>query len=130
MTPTEINIAIAEAVGFQFYTDGTETVLVAPGADEWMKSGKWAKIWKRGDGRPAAPITCLGAIPNYAADLNACAEFEKTLTDEDKITYLRFLNKGDFSYRRLAFATAIQRCEAFLRTIGKYAETQPETPHE
>ena len=57
-------------------------------------------------------------IPDYFADLNAMHEAEKRLTNEEKTDYIRLLNNGDFSFRRLAFAPADQRAEAFGLTLN------------
>src|SRR4051812_24108178 len=63
--------------------------------------------------------------PDYLHDLNAIHEAEKVLGMDQRTDYIRVLNAGDFGYRRLAFATAAQRAEAFLRTLGKW-DAQPE----
>lgn len=69
------------------------------------------------------------SIPNYFSDLNACHEMEKTLTDGewerfdltlDEIVY-RERDPSKNRYRRCS-ATAPQRCEAFLRTVGGWEE--------
>lgn len=71
-------------------------------------------------------------IPNYPTNLNACAEMEKMLDREQSQIYsnhlgeilLRdFINKeqgGKLQHKW--HATALQRCEAFLRTIGKWVD--------
>ena len=70
-------------------------------------------------------------IPDYLHDLNAMHEAEKVLTDEQDLEYSEALEqvvKGRFAtansedMRRLRSATASQRAEAFLRTIGKWEE--------
>lgn len=65
----------------------------------------------------------LGDIPNYPADLNACAEFEKTLSDREWEKYVALLSQGITrtwweGARAVCRAKAEQRCEAFLRTKG------------
>lgn len=68
-------------------------------------------------------------LPNYPASLDACAEFEATLTDKDRTAYqntlamlcggLREDDGGQFvNHRDAISATAPQRCEAFLRVKG------------
>ena len=53
---------------------------------------------------------------NYPTDLNACADFEKTLTDDQLITYEGWLIAvAGISSRR---ATAKERCDAFCLTLG------------
>ena len=66
------------------------------------------------------PINCGGA--NYCVDLNAMHEAENILSqDEAEIIYPKFLG----AYRepnKAIRATARQRAEAFLRTLGKWEE--------
>ena len=64
-------------------------------------------------------------LPDYLNDLNACHEMEGTLTEAQYIVYGSHLwdvlcieKKGV----RLWHATARQRCEAFLKTIGKWSD--------
>lgn len=61
-------------------------------------------------------------IPNYLTDLNAMHEAEKTLPTANKEVYsgiLTIVAGGDDSFPVIN-ATAAQRAEAFLRTIGKW----------
>ena len=70
-------------------------------------------------------------VPSYTTDLNACYEMEKALTDEQDLEYSESLeqvvgahfnaNNGE-DMRRLRSATAAQRAEAFLRTLGKWED--------
>lgn len=71
--------------------------------------------------------------PNYAADLNACHEFEKTLIAGDfKQTFHatnRYINELckilqclDTALFQFTHATARQRCEAFLRVHNQWEE--------
>ena len=61
-------------------------------------------------------------IPDYLNDLNACHEFEKVLTNEQWCAYSPALwlitHRPPSTYE--CHATAPQRCEAFLKTIGKW----------
>ena len=64
-------------------------------------------------------------VPDYCNDLNAMHEAEKKLTEKRLQTYLDFLADAprDDVYQTWTgsvFATARQRAEAFLRTIGKW----------
>jgi hypothetical protein len=75
-------------------------------------------------------------VPNYWGDLNACHEMEKWLDDKPMDTrslwydYLGVVvgwnganNQDDMRFECFylsARATAPQRCEAFLRTLGKW----------
>lgn len=107
MTDQEINKAIAEWCGWKIHP--RETGL-------WLKDG-------RGVSR---------RLPNYTEDLNACHEAISKLTtwDEQKayINELKWLALSeDFilaeeALWKLMSATARQRCEALLRTIGKWKE--------
>jgi hypothetical protein len=56
-------------------------------------------------------------IPNYCNDLNAMHEAEKTLNSEQWHLYSAWLFKAT---ARPQHATARQRAEAFLRTLGKW----------
>jgi len=95
----EINEAIALACGWIYY-DG----------------------WHHPDGR--------GEVPNYCTDLNAMAQAVKTLDINDLCRYIDELDKicvpvHICHYTRwiaVVEASARQRSEAFLRTIGKWKE--------
>jgi len=56
---------------------------------------------------------------DYCTDLNAMHEAEKTLTSMQLLDYIAFL--FDATYEAV-LATARQRAEAFLRTLGKWEE--------
>ena len=65
-------------------------------------------------------------IPDYLNDLNAMHEAEKVLTGyEQTVTYSDNLMKivGYHTFDS-AHATAAQRAEAFLRTVGKWKEAR------
>lgn len=112
MTNEEINIAIAESLG-----------LIRHPNSDWKRHG--VQIWFEKDGETRCKL------PNYAADLNACHEFEKAL-DEMLAVHIRGVGvctKAEIYYDMLGGlcdqpvrATARQRCEAYLRTIGKWKE--------
>lgn len=62
--------------------------------------------------------------PNYCTDLNAMHEAENCLSLDDRNHYIDALGtiyKGSWEF---ATATARQRAEAFLRTIGKWEKAQ------
>jgi hypothetical protein len=96
MTDEQINQAIAEACGWKEITNCT-------------CGGK-----KRGcpPGGHASSHT-----PNYCADLNAMHEAEKVLTVEEWSDYVDYLPTR---WEEAIHATARQRAEAFLRTLGKW----------
>jgi len=106
MTHTEINRAIAESLGWKPTTD----------------SG-----WCMGpDGEP------IITPPNYHGDLNAIQEAVLTLVDlhaflrELQIVTEKFTSvDADWDDEWLWYsvnATAPQRCEAYLKTIGKWRD--------
>lgn len=99
MNDSQINIAIAEACGYYY-----------------MNS-----VWHLPNGARA------DKFPDCANDLNAMHEAEKVLND---VSYDSYWNNLVFvcvqsNTERLNSATARQRAEAFLRTIGKWEEVQP-----
>ena len=64
--------------------------------------------------------------PNYAADLNACHEFEKTLLTADSFCghWEEYSNRlvSLLGCTDIFHATARQRCEAFLRVHNQWEE--------
>ena len=65
-------------------------------------------------------------LPNYTGDLNAMHEAEKTLSFSQETKYVANLMKQHKEYPMTTgfLATAAQRAEAFLRTIGKWKEVR------
>lgn len=112
MTKRERQLAIAEACGFEeIQSFGKISVGIAKGAPNHQ------------------PLV----LPDYLHDLNAMHEAEKTLSEKQVVFYLtkllqvRYRTGADHGMiacmqDKLAFATAPQRAEAFLRTIGKWVE--------
>ena len=100
MTDEQINAAIAEACG---WTNVNAT----------HRSGK----------APDADYVGSEFIPDYCTDLNAMHEAEKVL-DSGELFRGYYLALYDItkSTRMPVCATARQRAEAFLRTIGKWEE--------
>ena len=97
MTDEQMRIAIAEACGWEVISNTLCNV----------------KPDKNGD----PEIEPIAPLPDYPEDLNACAEFEKTLTDKElwQIDAILF-NLPDC--RAPFVATARQRCLAYLKTKG------------
>jgi len=139
MTPDEQNNSIAQACGVKPFIYGwaahhpTEDSMCLSAdtkleVEEWLArlpADSWCKNYV------AKPLT---RIPLYTTCLNACHEMEKVLIGPQAILYERMLENmvraqartqpGD-RYPRAAticswHATAAQRAEAFLRTIGKW----------
>lgn len=104
MTDNEINVAIAEACGWEPTTDGGVT---------WDADGK-----------------AIVTPPNYCANLNAMHEAEQALANmnildrvdlrPDYTNMLWLISAKDGGYPLMA--TARQRAEAFLRTVGKWRD--------
>jgi hypothetical protein len=101
MTNEQINAAIAEVCGWKPHADGVR-----------YYQGNFS-IWKVGK--------CL---PDYCNDLNAMHEAESVLKGLDKWSYVLRLTEVTQSQSsdEMSFfcATARQRAEAFLRTLGKW----------
>jgi len=121
MTPESQRIAIAEACGWKWESPFSPRKkfndLIHPSG---TKRGGMARVWKDG---------ALGGtgLPDYPADLNAMHEAEKSLTDAQMMEYADYLywsKDGKGLIRRALRATAAQRAEAFLRTIGRWDDSQ------
>jgi hypothetical protein len=122
MTQEEQRVSIAEACGWKYVEGLNVSSLSHSGATSC------ADCWvcpKRGAGYGAYEP------PNYLNDLNAMHDAEKVLTNEQDLEYSealeqvvegRFVTNNAEDMRRLRSATASQRAEAFLRTIGKWEE--------
>jgi hypothetical protein len=61
-------------------------------------------------------------VPEYCTDLNAMHVAESVLTIIEQDEYWNFLWDVTGSKFELCHATARQRAEAFLRTLGKWEE--------
>ncbi len=70
-------------------------------------------------------VTQHAKLPDYCTDLNAMHEAENTLSQTNMFVMAHYIeqlvNKNGLFYFR---ATARQRAEAFLRTLGKWEEVQ------
>jgi hypothetical protein len=116
MKPELQRIAIAEACGWVMTTEQVEHT-------QWTEWTETRKFW-------VSPHGKRGELPDYLNDLNAMHEAEKVLTQQQRIEYVRELGyiwtgRNDRAIPNWWFvhdATATQRAEAFLRTIGKWEE--------
>lgn len=62
-------------------------------------------------------------IPDYLNDLNGMHEAENGLTEDLAEKFCAWLLKlNGYKHDRVVSCTAIQRAEAFLRTLGKWEE--------
>lgn len=115
MNDNEINIAIAEACGWTYVNRyGGRT-----------KHATWAK-WRV---RNPEENQNSHDLPNFCADLNAMHEAEKVLTswtDENAFQVNLLKSSGGLPSQGFCWlichATARQRAEAFLRTLGKWKD--------
>jgi hypothetical protein len=115
MTPEQQRIAIAQACG-------------------WLQSRTchWGGWWYLKNGKRTYQQT----PPDYLNDLNACHEMEQVLTPKyqpakgesqwsDYLGWLGFCGENKIrEVYECVTATASQRSEAFLRTIGKWEESR------
>lgn len=138
MNPIEQQIAIAQAQGIVergggpvgiYYQDdngnGDNYYIVPP---DWVFYGRGPLPYRDMDG------TLYKPLPDYLNDLNAMHEVEKTidpslydlyefwLGDITKTSALAMRRSFIGERFTLAHATASQRAEAYLRTIGKWKE--------
>jgi hypothetical protein len=116
MTPDEMRVRIAELLGFT----------------NVHRLNKWKEGTPHSDGTLVGDRDGLTKRPlqNYDTSLDACAEFEATLTDDEHFEFRSALYdlamKEDASHtiqdcaRQTVSATALQRCEAFLRVKGEW----------
>lgn len=115
MSPEDQRIAIAEACGWK------PTLITGLTWRGWCKSYEDPKLC-------ATPID---GLPDYLNDLNLMHEVEKVITEDDGDEYFTHLESVcqealimDGTSHYLSFktisATAYQRAEAFLKTIGKW----------
>lgn len=129
MKPEEQRIAIAEACGWKHHK-GEE-----PTYGGTFKQAGWMSPANRFNRSDWTSKTANG-LPDYLNDLNAMHEAEKLFDDKSidtKSLYWDYLAliampepfPGDDTFLRdyvMIRATAAQRAEAFLRTIGKWKD--------
>jgi len=109
MSDGQINIAIAKACGLTIVSDGIMHHLTPCG--------------KKTEHDPEGCL--LKECPDYCKDLNAMHEAEKRLLSGYWMRYCECLNclLGKSLYASV-HATARQRAEAFLRTLGKWEDVR------
>lgn len=122
MTPKAQRIAIAEACGWT-----------------WESRKHPAPCWHKGDFFTGAALFAESRcredycddLPDYLNDLNAMHEAEKMLTEEQRELFRSILVdvvRGTVDRLRITWqaalchATAAQRAEAFLRTLGLWKD--------
>ena len=122
MSPEKQRVAIATACGWK--CDGhPDQIAVTKG---WEFAYQFVI-------NPTGELVTHNSIPDYLADLNACHEMEKVLTVAQRVTYahqMGLLLTGGSVGRAIPNwwviheATAAQRAEAFLRTLGLWEDAQ------
>ncbi len=133
MNPEQQRIAIAEACGWKLKSNGLSPMW------SWQNESLIHRIkWVA-----HKVMASQGVLPDYLNDLNAMHEAEETLDASQCAEYARQLMKHHPTYcvtvldnrfapteeiayqtYQLLHATATQRAEAFLRTIGKWEESK------
>lgn len=115
MKPEAQRIAIAKACGW------VNVEMYQPPPNYDFHPPYEAKAFPRG---MKHPVMIWNELPNYLNDLNAMAEAEKTFKD-DAVLWHRYASLLDKDYVNQPYtigATAAQRAEAFLKTIGKWQD--------
>ena len=122
-----MNIAIAEVCGWD--TDPVE-------AHPWISRGQW--VIRPGDVKREL-YSKIMSLPKYCSDLNAMADVVQTLDEYQRASFecrlVEIVTDGVFDMKKhpvsemhyvdalsAMHATAKQRAEAFLRTLGKWIE--------
>ena len=114
MTPEQQRIAIAEACGWKLHSELDAT-------------------WCSPHQSDCPLVADLIPLPDYLNDLNAMHEAKKVLTDDQRFAMSCLLKdlvgKGKFwacceseCWSLIAYATAAQRAEAFLRTLNLWKD--------
>ena len=111
MKPEEQRIAIAKARAWELVTDN-------PLYEPYWEDPKGNKIG----------VSCGMRCPDYLNDLNAMHEAENSLSPIEQCQFAENLfqlmvGEHGVSIFMKIHATAAQRAEAFLRTIGKWVES-------
>ena len=107
MTEEQINKAIATALGLEIERRTRRGNPDPNGVQLWclIEHHGGVATWRR--------------LANYCNDLNAMHDAEKVLTSMQQDEYWDHLSDEEVDH---LFATARQRAEAFLRTLGKWEE--------
>jgi hypothetical protein len=109
MNKEKQRIVIAEACGWKMH-DHLDAMKLKQG---WTMPEKWCI-------NPKGVLRFNHHRPDYLNDLNAIHEAEKVLNNVQRERYRTELVYSQAG--RDVFATAAQRAEAFLRTIGKWED--------
>jgi len=118
MKPEKQRIAIAEACGWKMH-DHPDCLAKKEG---WVSRG-----WETWVMNPSGLLVFKHDIPKYLNDLNAMHQAEKVLQDDREAAFRGWLwlAHGQPELRcAIVHATAAQRAEAFLKTIGKWEDDE------
>lgn len=114
MTPEQQQIAIAKTCGWTAEQDSNGYWRATN-----QKSGHASELWLS-----ERNVWSVG-IPDYLNDLNAMHEAEKAMNNNDWWKFVEHLTNICGGGTALGIsATAAQRAEAFLRTLGLWEEAQ------
>lgn len=134
MKPEAQRIAIATACGwkhhdFRFEPCSSGGLYICGRCDRSYCSPPWDKELLNGEW---CDVEVHGVrVPNYLSDLNAMDEARTVLTPQQKADFVFILQcevlgmplpENEALWFASIHATAAQRAEAFLRTIGKWVE--------
>jgi hypothetical protein len=114
MSPEAQRIAIAEACGWTdiSFEEGEDVDFDARSVCPWAGMRGMCPVRKE-----------RRFLPSYLNDLNAMHEAEKELTDTEHSTFrIVLMDLANLDFRCQVSASAAQRAEAFLRTIGRWQD--------
>ena len=145
MTPERINTVIAEWCGeklfvirkpfrdpFGYYRKNAQGY-TGNINEAWKVTAEVAAKYTTGpdyENEPDKVIAEPAPIPNYYSDLNACREAETKIAEKRYSDALMRVIQDELccgaveARYKTATATAPQRCEALLRTIGRWEEAK------
>jgi hypothetical protein len=115
MNEEQQRITIAQACGWELKSNGLSPMW------SWQNESLTHRIkWVA-----HKEMASQGVLPDYLNDLNACHEMEKALSKTEGYWQLKGFGKYCNELSAICgeeniIATAAQRAEAFLRTIGKW----------
>jgi hypothetical protein len=111
VTNEQMNVAIGLALGLEIERKTRRGNPCPNGVEYWylLEHHGGVQTWRK--------------LPNYCTDLNEMHEAEKVLQDDQReVFYPRNLGAWQRPFN-VIYATARQRAEAFLRTVGKWEAT-------
>ena len=137
MSPQQINRAIAESLGEPLYLVNKSGWFYRPGGNGYtaVESDAWklpySEAVKHVSTNADVPVTIQPCTPlNFTDSLDACRLFEEKINPNDEIGYMEELSQyveyfdplTHTDLFKIATATPLQRCEAYLRMKGIWRE--------